>query len=43
MRVLFALIIFLGAIWIAVAARQQPMMVHAYGPDGVTKLHGYLK
>ena len=43
MKVMFALIIFLGVIWIAIAARQQPLIVHAYGPDGVAKLHGYLK
>ena len=43
MRVLVALIVLLGAIWIAVATRPEPLIVRPYGIDGVAKLHGYLK
>lgn len=43
MRVLVALIVLLGAIWVAIAARPEPLIVRPYGNDGVAKLHGYLK
>ena len=43
MRILFVLIVILGAIWVA-TARPEPLIVRPYGSSGgQTLLHGYLK